>query len=108
MYQCSFSIQRFQSMFINNTINMVQAKYAFSLFFQCLHIHTSLLTVIDFPSFLPPLVTVGRLGSDSGQLLLGGRREARRDDTTRHTRHQVSLPAAMKTSLAFGYVFIRS
>jgi hypothetical protein len=50
------------------------------LFFQC----------IDFPSFLPPLVTVGRLGSDSGGLWVDslsccyGEGDARRDGTTRH------------------------
>jgi hypothetical protein len=30
------------------------------------YLQLSLRIVIDFPSFLPPLVTVGRLGSDSG------------------------------------------
>jgi hypothetical protein len=60
------------------------------------YLRLSLCTVIDFASFLPPLVTVGRLGSDSGQLELATRGET--DDKTSGL-----TSAAMKTSLACLY-----
>ena len=68
-----------------SSISSIWFRLNYVPFLQCLHTTFTSHGLIDFPSFLPPLMTVGRLGSDSGQLLLGGRREARRDDTTHET-----------------------
>jgi hypothetical protein len=48
------------------------------------YLRLSLCIVIDFASFPPPLVTVGRLGSDSGQLELATRGETGRQDIRSH------------------------